>query len=248
MRSARTGSFGLVRSDRYGADGMIFLPRPLIYRLLRGLRGVAACEGFKFKMSHLGSTGTPAQNVAPVVPNAHFADLIERIATHQSREAFSELFAYFAPRVKSFVMRLGASEAEAEEIAQDALVNVWRKADQFDRSRARPSTWIFTIARNRRIDILRRHQFTEFDLTDPILQQEEPEQPDDALGANQQEEHVRYAIEALPQEQRELVHLAFYSDWSHAAIAEKTGLPLGTVKSRLRLAFARLRDALNNPF
>ncbi len=199
-------------------------------------------------MSYTDLAGQSPRTVATAVPNEHFADLIERLAREKCRQSFAELFAYFAPRVKAFIKRLGASDAEAEEMAQDVMVNVWRKADQFDRQRARPSTWIFTIARNRRIDILRRHQFTEFDLTDPVLQQEAPDQPDMVMGAEQQEQQVRAAIQSLPDEQRELINLAFYSDWSHARISEQTGLPLGTVKSRLRLAFSRLRDALQNPF
>ncbi len=199
-------------------------------------------------VSYTDVAGNAARDAARNVPNEHFADLIEKLAQEKCKAAFAELFAYFAPRVKAFIMRLGAAEAEAEEIAQDVMVNVWRKAAQFDRQKARPSTWIFTIARNRRIDILRRHQFTEFDLTDPILQQEDPELPDRAVSADQEERLVRAAIEKLPVEQREIITLAFYSDWSHARISEALDLPLGTVKSRLRLAFARLRDALQSPF
>ena len=174
---------------------------------------------------------------------AYLADLVEKIALEKSRDAFSELFLHFAPRVKTYLMRLGSDAGQAEELAQETMLSAWRNAGQFDRSRAMPATWIFTIARNRRIDRLRRHAFTEFDLTDPILQGEAPDRPDDILQAEERDLRVKKAMESLPKEQAEIVRLAFYNDWAHAKIAEVSGLPLGTVKSRLRLAFAKLRES-----
>ena len=175
---------------------------------------------------------------------AHFADLIESIAETGNRDAFKALFAHFAPRLKGYLMRLGASTSQAEEVVQDALLTVWRKAALFDRRKAAASTWIFTIARNRRIDILRRQKFPEIDADDPTLVPEQPALPDDELIGQREGETVRLALEKLAPEQRELVRLAFYNGWSHTKIAADTNLPLGTVKSRLRLAFARLRNEL----
>ena len=176
---------------------------------------------------------------------AHYADLIESIAETKNREAFAALFAHFAPRLKGYLMRLGSSDGQAEEVAQEAMLSVWRKAHLFDRKKAAASTWIFTIARNRRIDILRRQKFPDIDPEDPVLVPELPSRPDDEVIAARQDEAVRAALEKLPPEQRELVRLAFYNGWAHSKIAAETNLPLGTVKSRLRLAFSRLRNELD---
>ena len=176
---------------------------------------------------------------------AYFASLIETIAEHKSRDAFAELFKHFAPRLKGYLMRLGSSDPQAEEIAQEAMLTVWRKAHLYDRKKAAASTWIFTIARNRRIDVMRRQKFPEIDADDPVLVPEKPPQPDEEVIRARQDEQVRVALAALPEEQRELVRLAFYNGWSHSKIAADTNLPLGTVKSRLRLAFSRLRNELD---
>ncbi len=173
-----------------------------------------------------------------------FAGLIEKIAEHQDREAFAALFSHFAPRLKGYLMRLGANDAQAEEVMQDALLTVWRKADLFDRRKAAASTWIFTIARNRRIDILRRRKFPEIEAEDPSMAPDPPPRPDDEVIGLREADAVRDALQKLPDEQRELVRLAFYNGWSHSKIAADTNLPLGTVKSRLRLAFSRLRNEL----
>ncbi len=175
-----------------------------------------------------------------------FAFLIENIASQKDREAFAELFAHFAPRVKGYLMRLGASNGQAEEVTQDAMLTVWRKAHLFDRKKAAASTWIFTIARNRRIDILRQQKYPELDANDPALVPDTPAQADDEVIAEQRGELVRAALDKLPEEQRELVRLAFYNGWSHGQLADETNLPLGTVKSRIRLAFGRLRQELGD--
>jgi len=172
------------------------------------------------------------------------ADCIEAIAARQDQSAFATVFAYFAPRLKGYLMRLGAGEGPAEELAQEVMMTVWRKAAQFDRRQSSVSTWLYTIARNRRIDVLRREKFPDYDPDDPMLQPSQTEQPDDAVAAAQCDEQVRAALETLPAEQAELIQLAFYKGWSHSEIAASQNLPLGTVKSRLRLAFRKLRSGL----
>lgn len=174
-----------------------------------------------------------------------FPALIESIAETKNRDAFVALFTHFAPRLKGYLLRLGASDGQAEEVMQDAMLTVWRKAHLYNRHKAAASTWIFTIARNRRIDLLRRQKFPEIDADDPVLVPEQPPQPDEEVIRSRQDEQVRVALAALPPEQRELVRLAFYNGWSHSKIAADTNLPLGTVKSRLRLAFSRLRNELD---
>ena len=173
-----------------------------------------------------------------------FAGLIEKIAETKDRDAFAALFAHFAPRLKGYLLRLGASEGQAEEVLQEALLTVWRKAHLFDRKKAAASTWIFTIARNRRIDILRKRKFPEIEAEDPSLVPDAPRAPDEEVIGAREGDAVRAALEKIPEEQRELVRLAFYNGWSHSKIAADTNLPLGTVKSRLRLAFSRLRNEL----
>lgn len=192
--------------------------------------------------SEVEKTKAPLAAVSDAQPD--YAGLIEKIAAEQDRAAFADLFRHFAPRLKGYLVRLGASDGQAEEVLQEALLTVWRKAHLFDRKKAAASTWIFTIARNRRIDILRKRKFPEIEAEDPSLVPDPPRAPDEEVIDLREGEAVRAALEKLPEEQRELVRLAFYSGWSHSKIAEDTNLPLGTVKSRLRLAFSRLRNEL----
>jgi len=175
------------------------------------------------------------------------ADCLEAVAQNGDREAFGRLFAVFAPRVKSYLMRQGVPAPAAEDLAQDVMLTVWRKAASFDRNLAGVSTWIFTIARNRRIDVIRRERRPEFDPEDPAFQPEPEKAADEVMTIAQRDDRLRAAIKDLPPEQIALLQDAFYTDKSHREIAEDTGLPLGTVKSRLRLAFARLRKVMEDP-
>jgi RNA polymerase sigma-70 factor (ECF subfamily) len=174
----------------------------------------------------------------------HFADLMDAIAERQDRDAFAEIFAFYAPRVKAYVLRLGAAETLAEEITQEVMIVVWRKAQLFDRRQASVSTWIFRVARNRRIDAARRTKLDAFDPEEPMLAPAPVEHADESLSQTERESRVRAALADLPPEQLSLLQAAFYEGLSHRDIAERTGIPLGTVKSRIRLAFARLRSRL----
>jgi RNA polymerase sigma-70 factor, ECF subfamily len=179
--------------------------------------------------------------------SAHWSALINAVATSQDRAAFAELFGYFAPRVKTFMRRSGLDEASADDLAQETLLTVWRKARLFDGSDVGASAWIFTIARNLRTDALRRARRggnTEiFDVADEFQVEEAP-QPDMRLASVQSEERVRAALSALSDEQMRVVELSFYQEKAHTEIAQLLGIPLGTVKSRLRLAMGRLRNLL----
>jgi RNA polymerase sigma-70 factor (ECF subfamily) len=174
---------------------------------------------------------------------AALSGYIVRIAERGDRDAFARLFAHFAPRVKSYLMRLGAGAEAAEELAQETLLTVWRRAGSFDPSRAAASTWIFTIARNLRIDLSRRDGRAA-PAEDPSTFNPGPAAPDEALSACQDEQRIAAAMAMLPREQAQVITLAFFADKPHSEIALDLGLPLGTVKSRLRLAMARLRGAL----
>jgi RNA polymerase sigma-70 factor (ECF subfamily) len=175
-----------------------------------------------------------------------FCDLLVAVAARQDRQAFSELFAYYAPRVKSYLMRLGANGGSAEEIAQDVMVTVWRKAELFDRRQASVSTWVFRIARNRRIDVFRRAQKPALDPEEPMILPAGVEAPGDRLETMQTEVRVRAALKDLPEEQTAMLKLAFYEGLSHREIADRLDVPLGTVKSRIRLAFLKMKSRLDN--
>jgi len=187
------------------------------------------------------ATGT----ISPAVREYH-ADCMARIAGSKCRESFSELFDFYAPRLKSYMLRLGASDIEAEDLAQDVMVTVWRKAEQYDRKLASVSTWIFRVARNRRIDRLRRVTRPELDAEEPMLRPPEIEKPEDTINRVQIEQTVREELAKLPPDQLQLLQAAFYDGLSHSEIAEAYDLPLGTVKSRIRRAFDRLRGVLDN--
>ncbi|MBI1405038.1 MAG: sigma-70 family RNA polymerase sigma factor [Caulobacter sp.] len=175
-----------------------------------------------------------------------YARLVTAIAERGDRAAFRHLFEHYAPRVKGYLIRLGLDAARSEELAQEVLVTVWRKAASFDPAKASVSTWIFRIARNRRIDVFRRDRTAVLDVDDPALAPPEAPDPSDGVAAGQQRKRITAALGDLPEDQRDLVRRAFYDDLSHSEIAEATGLALGTVKSRLRLAFAKLRAALGD--
>lgn len=166
-----------------------------------------------------------------------------RVAQQRDRTAFGRLFDHFAPRLKAFLLRQGATAAAAEELAQEAMLTVWRRAEVYDPAQATLSTWIFTIARNKRIDLLRRERRPELDPNDPLLVPESPS-VERSLGALEEAALVRRALQQLPPEQAALVRMAYYEEKVHTVIAAETGLPLGTVKSRLRLALQRLAKLL----
>ena len=179
-------------------------------------------------------------------PDDLWAEMLCAVAERRDREAFAQLFGHFAPRLKRFLMQGGSPEVQAEELAQEALAAVWRKASMFDPSRAAASTWIFTIARNLRVDLLRRRQGIEpvdgaFDFD--LMQADEPT-AEERLHAARLNERLRGALARLPAEQQQVLRLSYFEDEPHTSIAAALGIPLGTVKSRVRLAVAQLRRLL----
>ena len=190
------------------------------------------------------TTDATHPGAAAISERAALADLVEAVAARADRAAFTQLFDHFGPRVKGYLMKLGLGGAEAEELTQEVMVTVWRKAGTFDRRQASVGTWLFRIARNRRIDAFRRELRADYDQDDPALQPEPEPAPSDGVEAADREAAVAEALAQLPAEQMELIRRAFYEGLSHREIAVTTGLPLGTVKSRLRLAFEKLRGPL----
>ncbi len=182
---------------------------------------------------------------APATP-ARLADLVERVAAARDRAAFMELFDHYAPRLKAFLRKRGAGDAQAEDLVQDVMLTVWQRASLYDRAQASVSTWVFTIARNRQIDVLRRERRPELDADDPLLRPSAVPEPDRVFDTERSAQRVRAALLLLPAEQAELVRVSFYEEASHSALAARFDLPLGTVKSRLRLALQKLRHALDD--
>ncbi len=174
------------------------------------------------------------------------AALIAAVALRRDKEAFTRLFDFFVPRINAYLQQIGTERSTAEEITQDVMVTLWLKADLFDPSKAAAATWLYRIARNRRVDRQRRERLSFRDTADYVqdlidTQSDGPETIADVQG---RDDGVRIAMQALPQDQRALVEMAFFDGLSHAQIAALTGVPLGTVKSRIRLAFSRLRRLL----
>lgn len=194
----------------------------------------------KFGKAANGVTGSQDK---PLEAQADFSDLIVAIARNQDQTAFARLFEHFAPRIKALMMQLGASPARAEELAQDTMLAVWSKARLFDPEGASASGWIYRISKNLHVDALRRDRRLAALPADaePL----DAPQPDAILSARDAEGRVRAAIAALNPEQLRVVTLSFFEDKPHAEIARELNIPLGTVKSRVRLAMQRLRDLLD---
>ena len=185
-----------------------------------------------------------ADKAVAALDNDSLVDLMLAIAGRQDRVAFAKLFDHFAPRVLSYMRRLGAETAAAEDLVQDVMLTVWRRAGQFDPAKAGVSTWIFTIARNRRIDVIRRERRPEPDPNDPALVPDGDPAADVAVEQEQHAVRLRAAITDLPTDQARILQLAYFEELSHSAIADKLELPLGTVKSRVRLAMNKLKSTL----
>lgn len=175
-------------------------------------------------------------------PNA----LIAAIARSGDRAAFAALFDHFAPRVKGLLMKGGAPADLAEDMAQETLLAVWRKAALFDPAKASAGTWIATIARNLRIDVARRETRSRLSQVYEILDEDGPEQPDDVVSGAQRDARVRAAMTDLSPDQYRVIELAFLEGFTHQDVAQRLAIPLGTVKSRLRLALSHLRGKLED--
>lgn len=170
--------------------------------------------------------------------------MLAAVGQSKDIEAFEALFRHYGPRVRAYMAQLARDGQAAEELMQETMLAVWNKAHQFDPARGNVSSWIFTIARNLRIDAYRKEKRPSFDPTDPAFVPDDVPPADVEFEGRQEADRLRRAMATLPAEQLELLQLSFYNEASHSTIAAKLGLPMGTVKSRIRLAFAKLRAAL----
>ncbi len=170
--------------------------------------------------------------------------LMGRVAAQRDRAAFAALFQYFAPRLKGFFRKRGLNDTGSEELVQDVMLTLWRRAESFDPTKAAVNTWVYTIARNRWIDGYRRENRPQIDPDDPMLQGDADPAPDEVLITTQRDGRLHDAMAGLPDEQLQLVRMSFFEDKPHSEIAQELDIPLGTVKSRIRLAMGRLRADL----
>ena len=191
----------------------------------------------------LGARNERQARVSTGKVEVDWAGLLIAVRDCQDKLAFAQIFRHFAPRVKAFLMKSGTDAALAEECAQDVMATLWQKAHLFDPARASVATWVFTIARNRRIDVARRARRPEPEMLD-WGPEGEPDQAD-VYEIAQESKRLTAALAGLPEKQKALIQRAFYGDLSHSEIAAETGLPLGTIKSRIRLALDRLRQTMS---
>jgi RNA polymerase sigma-70 factor (ECF subfamily) len=190
------------------------------------------------------NSSTPERETTVTATRDDAVRWLQAVAASQDRQAFAELYGLYAPKLKSYMIRQGADAASADDLTQETMVQIWRKAGQYDPLKAAPSSWIFRVARNLRIDRLRRQKFHEVELTaeadqvdgDPSQYDRSSEMPD--------AERLQRLVRELPRDQLEVIQLAFFEGLSHGEIVQRLSLPLGTVKSRLRLAFGKLRKAM----
>lgn len=198
-----------------------------------------------FPRDGYASRVTPgARAQVPPMNEDVLCDLVEAVARQRDKAAFARLFQHFAPRLTAFMQKRGADSAAAQDLAQDAMLTVWRKAPQFDRARATASAWIFAIARNRRIDVLRRERRPDPEM---LIFMQEMNAPSAESEMERSAFHGRLhaTLAQVPANQLDILKKAYFEDLSHSDIAQQLGLPLGTVKSRIRLALIRLRGLLN---
>ncbi len=197
-------------------------------------------------------TGTPNKKYTQLAKSAASNDLsvedtkllLSEIAENQDKQSFIRLFDYYAPRLKSFLMRGGYAGELAEELMQETLLTVWHNADKYNPDKAQPGTWIYTIARNKKIDYLRKKQKNTPHPDD--LYDTSQDLPIDRVAEKQTSDEILKELANLPEEQAKLLISAFYEDKTHAEIAEQNKLPLGTVKSRIRLGLQKMKEALGN--
>lgn len=187
-----------------------------------------------------------ARRPYPVKIPRTMSDLLQKVAQSRDVEAFRKLFELYGPRVKSYMMRQGADATTAEDLAQETLLTVWRKAQLYSDEKGSATTWIFTIARNLRIDRLRREVSWQPLPENRAEEASDAPDPEEEVTERERRDKVRAVLQTLPPDQSEVVTLSYVEGLSHSEIAERLGLPLGTVKSRMRLAYQKVKEAVED--
>ena len=184
------------------------------------------------------------QTLAKEKTASDMAALLQAVAKHRSRGAFQQIFHHYAPQVKAFLINRGLSHAAADDVLQEVMLGVWKKAGSYDPEKAKVNTWVFTIARYKYIDRLRHEGRRPTETADFDLHEADSELSDDGVFQAQSQDAVKVAINNLPEDQKSVIFLSFVKGLSHSEIAAQLVLPIGTVKSRIRRAFAQLRTEL----
>jgi RNA polymerase sigma factor (sigma-70 family) len=179
--------------------------------------------------------------------DARLSRLLQDVGESRDTAAFRVLFDFFAPRVRAFVAKRSADSSVVEDVVQETFVNIWRKAHLYDPAKASAATWVYTVARNARIDLVRKMNRPALDMNDPALVADPVDTPHQLMSQAEESARLERALAGLPAEQREVLRLAFFADMPHAEVAKALGLPLGTVKSRIRLALRRIRAEFGAP-
>ncbi|MGM8228034.1 sigma-70 family RNA polymerase sigma factor [Cellvibrio sp. ARAG 10.3] len=172
--------------------------------------------------------------------------LLAQVAQHGDKEAFRKIYSYFAPRIKAYAINQGFGQ-HAEVLVQEVMTNVWRNADKYSESLASVSTWIFTISRNQRIDLLRKMNRTKAEVvieTEELWQIPMEDTTVRSIQNASTEKCIRESIDTLPEEQMIAVRKVYYEGKTHQEVAEELNIPLGTLKGRLRLSLKKLRVML----
>jgi RNA polymerase sigma-70 factor (ECF subfamily) len=188
---------------------------------------------------------TVDQKVATEAEN--WNECINKVGKSQDKEAFRSLFKHFSPFLKAFLIKSGGVTPEnAEELVQETMIKVWRKAPSYSSSQASASTWIYTIARNTRIDWLRKQNRQNPDLlnAEDLYDERENPTPLSSLSQIRTKKLISEQLSRLPVEQAEVLQLMYFQGQSGQQVADTLALPLGTVKSRIRLAMNKMKVAL----
>jgi len=219
---------------------------PGVTEIMHVRRAAILFKGFHRSPSRVGAKAVKASlRSGESLSDVELSQLLLAVARDADRQAFTVLFKHYAPRLKAFLMRTGLAPNMAEELAQETMLMVWRKASYFNPARASVGTWIFTIARNIRIDGHRKERGRSAMALEFEGETEVPSTEVDLL-ASEREAQIRSALASLSEEQALVVKLSFFNDKPHSEIATELGIPLGTVKSRVRLAMTKLRALLGN--
>ncbi len=174
-----------------------------------------------------------------------FDDLLNKVKRDRCEASFKELFEHFYPRVLSYFQKGGVSAQKSSELAQEAMISVWHKASFFDSSKGSCGGWIFTIARNLKFDYFRSHQRDIMSVAAEDLYNL-ADDPTFQIDPKNVSTELREKIDLLPSEQREVIYAMYFEGYSHGEYAELKKIPLGTVKSRIRLALAQLKKGLED--
>jgi RNA polymerase sigma-70 factor (ECF subfamily) len=176
---------------------------------------------------------------------AHLSDeAVVALVARSDEVALAELYDRYGRIAYGLAYRILRDAALAEDAVQDAFLTVWRTASRFLPERAKASTWILTLVHRRAVDVVRREERRRAESLDVVPEQESGEATDETAWLRFERERVQEALRQLPDQQREALELAYYGGFTQSELAERLGLPLGTIKSRMFAGLSRLRELL----